>query len=228
MERKYTTTYYHYDGIGAVTGLTDVNAKLLQSYSYDAFGNALMVQGQGKGAKNIVNPYGFSTKEYNPKSGLSYFGARYYDPVVGRFVTKDLWPGTIEDPSTLNKYAYCNNNPVNLIDLYGLCPETGITVPVVLLTAETATLATPILGDEIIVGGVIIGYLVVEGISDYIIYAQNKKQAKKVIEGQERTIKEHEEKLKKDPDSINASHWGKEIKAAQDKINRLKKRWGIK
>ena len=73
-------------GIGAVTGLTDVNAKLLQSYSYDAFGNALMVQGQGKGAKNITNPYGFSTKEYNAKSGLVYFGARYYDPVVGRFI----------------------------------------------------------------------------------------------------------------------------------------------
>ena len=148
--RNGTPTYYHYDGIGAVTGLTDQNAKLLQSYSYDAFGNALMVQGQGKGAKNITNPYGFSTKEYNPKSGLSYFGARYYDPVVGRFVTKDPLSWGPDDPrmftplvnvlnafpvramrqavahaGTINpqmsqRYLYCMNNSVNVIDPLGM------------------------------------------------------------------------------------------------------------
>ena len=119
--RNGTPVYYHYDGIGAVTGLTDLNGKLLQSYSYDAFGNALMTQGQGKGAKNIVNPYGFSTKEYNPKSGLSYFGARYYDPAVGRFISKDLLSGNIYNPLSINKYPYVENNPVNLIDPLGLC-----------------------------------------------------------------------------------------------------------
>ena len=133
-----------------MTGLTDVNGKLLQSYSYDAFGNALMTQGQGKGAKNIANPYGFSTKEYNPKSGLSYFGARYYDPAVGRFVTKDPLSWGPDDPrmfipsvkvlkvfsaralqqgvcfaGSINpplaqRYHYCVNNPANSIDPLGL------------------------------------------------------------------------------------------------------------
>ena len=141
--RNGTPVYYHYDGIGAVTGLTDVDGKLLQSYSYDAFGNALMTQGQGKGAKNIANPYGFSTKEYNPKSGLSYFGARYYDPAVGRFVTKDplswgpddmrifapsapkalqrgiRFTGTII-PLLSQRYQYCQANPVNMLDPLGL------------------------------------------------------------------------------------------------------------
>ena len=103
-----------------------------------------MTQGQGKGAKNITNPYGFSTKEYNPKSGLSYFGARYYNPAVGRFVTKDPWPGTIEDPgSFVNKYAYCNNNPVNLIDPLGLCPNTAQMVYDFLIGDDINTLCDP-------------------------------------------------------------------------------------
>jgi len=124
--RNREPTYYHNDGIGAVTGLTDANGALLQSYAYDAFGNALSLPGNIHGKRGgIDNPYGFSTKEYNHKSGLIYFGARYYDPVTGRFITKDLWPGTVYDPGTLNKYAYCVNNPVNLIDPLGLCPSTG-------------------------------------------------------------------------------------------------------
>ncbi|TEB09801.1 hypothetical protein Psfp_04241 [Pelotomaculum sp. FP] len=59
------------------------------------------------------------------------------------------------------------------------------------------------------------------------IYAQNKKQAKKVIEGLQKTIDEHEEKLRQDPDSIDVPHWQSEIKAAQDRINKLKNRWDI-
>ncbi|KJS03901.1 MAG: hypothetical protein VR68_00180, partial [Peptococcaceae bacterium BRH_c4a] len=80
--RNREPTYYHNDGIGAVTGLTDANGALLQSYAYDAFGNALSLPGNIHGKRGgIDNPYGFSTKEYNHKSGLIYFGARYYDPV---------------------------------------------------------------------------------------------------------------------------------------------------
>ncbi len=39
---------------------------------------------------------------------------------MGRFVSRDLFPGIVENPLTLNSYLYCNNNPVNFVDYFGL------------------------------------------------------------------------------------------------------------
>ena len=85
----------------------------LCTYTYDAYGNVLSQSGSHD------NPYQFSTKEYNAGSGLAYFGARYYDPSTGRFITPDPL-GFIDGP---NVYLYCNNNPVNFADPWGLCGE---------------------------------------------------------------------------------------------------------
>lgn len=105
---KTFTTYYHYDGLGSVTNLTSSKGHNVAGYEYDAYGNILKQTGLAK-----VNPYRFSTKEFSPQSGLVYFGARYYDPKLGRWITKDLIPA-------LNLYVYCKNNPINLIDPFGL------------------------------------------------------------------------------------------------------------
>jgi len=45
--------------------------------------------------------------------------ARYYDPEIGRFITKDIFPGFAHKPWTLNRYAYVYNNPVNFDDPSG-------------------------------------------------------------------------------------------------------------
>jgi len=94
--RDGETTYYHYNGIGGVTNLTDTDTNLVESYAYDAFGNILEANGL------VANTYGFSTKEYNAKSGLIYFGARYYDPKIGRFITKDPLTWGPDDPRVLS------------------------------------------------------------------------------------------------------------------------------
>jgi uncharacterized protein RhaS with RHS repeats len=47
---------------------------------------------------------------------LYYFGARYYDSEIGRFITKDPDGGDATDPQSLNPYVYVRNNPVNLVD----------------------------------------------------------------------------------------------------------------
>ena len=103
--------YYYYDGIGNVVNLADNAGNVTQSYVYDAYGNVL------NGA--VPSPHGFSTKEYSSRSGLIHFGARLYDPAVGRFISKDPL-GMIDGP---NMYSYVNNNPVNLVDPYGLCAQ---------------------------------------------------------------------------------------------------------
>lgn len=64
-----------------------------------------------------------SGKERDAESGLDYFGARYYGSSMGRWMSSD-WAGTpeavpyssLENPQSLNLYAYVNNNPLNRTD----------------------------------------------------------------------------------------------------------------
>ena len=60
----------------------------------------------------------FTGKEHDA-SHLYYFGAHYYDPDMGRFITRDVMPGTREKPQSLNTYSYCLNNPLRYIDPTG-------------------------------------------------------------------------------------------------------------
>ncbi|MGE5557317.1 MAG: RHS repeat domain-containing protein [Bacillota bacterium] len=65
--------------------------------------------------------YAYTRKKADEETGLVYFGARFYDPEIGRFIT--------EDPAKdgVNWYVYCENNPLKYIDLDGLS-SIGITV----------------------------------------------------------------------------------------------------
>jgi RHS repeat-associated protein len=105
-----TQAYYQYDGLGSVVNLTNSKSSKVQTYSYDSFGNVIAKSGSSN------NCHKFLTKETDA-SGLIYFGARYYDPTIGRFITQDPM-GMIDGP---NLYAYCKNNPVNFVDPWGLC-----------------------------------------------------------------------------------------------------------
>jgi len=58
-------------------------------------------------------------------TGLHYLRARYYDPELGRFLTRDPVCGSPNDPQSLNRYAYVGNNPVNLTDPTGLLEESA-------------------------------------------------------------------------------------------------------
>jgi len=66
------------------------------------------------------NHYKYAGQELDDESGLYHMGARYYGSGMGRFMTPDLLGGHLEDPQTLNKYAYVRNNPINLTDPTGL------------------------------------------------------------------------------------------------------------
>jgi RHS repeat-associated protein len=53
------------------------------------------------------------------ETGLYYYGARYYNPLIGRFITPDSIVQAPYDPQSLNRYSYCRNNPINYIDPTG-------------------------------------------------------------------------------------------------------------
>jgi len=98
--------FYHLDALGSVISLTDSNKTQIVSYSYDAFGFP-------HPSSLIPNPFLFTAREYEEEPCLYYYRARYYDPEVGRFITKD--PSEKDHP-----YIYVENNPITMIDPYGL------------------------------------------------------------------------------------------------------------
>ena len=89
-----------------MTGITDQNGYLWQSYRYDAFGNATF------GSPQYDNEYTFNAENYNPNIHSQYLRARYYDTVKGCFLTEDTYLGDIRNPLTLNRYSYCIGNPL--------------------------------------------------------------------------------------------------------------------
>ena len=103
-------SFFHYDSRGNVIELSDEAGVSQASYSYDTYGNEV------SRSNGEDNPYRFSTKEYSALTGLVYFGARYYDPEAGRFLTRDPLGFT----GGINQYLYCASDPVNFNDPYGL------------------------------------------------------------------------------------------------------------
>jgi len=101
---------YHVDGLGSTVNLTDANGNEAASYSYDAFGNLTSSTG------SVTNPWLYTGRYLDSESGLYYYRNRYYDPRIGRFITRDPL-GLADSP---NPYLYVLNNPVNLIDPLGL------------------------------------------------------------------------------------------------------------
>ncbi|MFA5860011.1 MAG: RHS repeat-associated core domain-containing protein, partial [Elusimicrobiota bacterium] len=103
-----TASYFHTDGLGSVSALTDSNGAVTNSYKYDPFGNILSMTGNNNAARYIG-----TLGAMDDDTGLVLMGARYYDPMLGRFISKDKLQRT-------NRYMYCSNNPVNFVDPSGL------------------------------------------------------------------------------------------------------------
>ena len=62
--------------------------------------------------------------EYERETGFYYVSSRYYDPEIGRFINADSYASTGQGILGHNMFAYCNNNPINCIDMTGCYPVT--------------------------------------------------------------------------------------------------------
>ncbi len=104
-------TYYHYvsDEMSSITHVVEDKAdKLCNEYEYDAWGNVVQCREQ------IENRFRYNGQQYDPLTQQYYLRARYYNPVIGRFIQEDTYRG-----DGLNLYAYCHNNPVYYVDPNG-------------------------------------------------------------------------------------------------------------
>jgi RHS repeat-associated protein len=109
--------FYEYDGLNSTIALRNRHGDKIEDYRYDVFGNI---------QTGITSPYNLSTYTghmYDDKTSLVYMNARWYNPNIGKFMTKDTYRGDLLNPQSLNQYAYVLNNPVNYIDPTGHLAE---------------------------------------------------------------------------------------------------------
>ena len=109
-------TYYVTDMHGNVVQLLDESGNVTKTYEYDSFGNEV------KPEKKDENPYRYCGEYYDKETEEVYLRARYYEPSVGRFITRDTYTGESDEPLSLHLYTYCYNNPVDYLDDSGNCP----------------------------------------------------------------------------------------------------------
>jgi RHS repeat-associated protein len=112
-----TISYYHSDHLGSSSVITDQSGQQVAHYEYSPYG-AITVNELANGQTGQPANYYFTGKELDA-TGLYFYGARYYDPEIGRFITADTIVQAPYDPQSLNRYAYCRNNPLNYVDPTG-------------------------------------------------------------------------------------------------------------
>ncbi|MBA3534133.1 MAG: RHS repeat-associated core domain-containing protein, partial [Ardenticatenales bacterium] len=127
----WTTSFYGYDGHGSVRMLTTESGRATDQYTYDAFGNLISSSG------NTPNAHLYAGERYEANSGSYFLRARYYNPISGRFLSMDPYPGDFSNPLTLHKYLYVHGDPVNNLDPSGLYALSDYTVT----KTETSTRA---------------------------------------------------------------------------------------
>ena len=106
-------SYYGYDGHGSVRFLIGTNGTITDTYTYDAFGNLLGSTG------STPNNYLYSAQQRDPDLGLDYNRARYLNTDFGRFWTMDTFAGNNENPLSLHRYMYVQDDPIDHRDPSG-------------------------------------------------------------------------------------------------------------
>ena len=109
-----STNFYGFDGHNSTRFLTDYSGNIANTYTYDVFGNLINSSG------TIANNFLYCSYQTDPDIGLVYDNARYLNLNTCRFWTMDGGGyGNNEDPLSLHKYLYAENNPINTIDWNG-------------------------------------------------------------------------------------------------------------
>ncbi len=108
--------YYHPDPLGSPLVITMEEgplARIVKQYKYRAFGELKYESGI------YYDNHKFTGKEEDG-TGLYYYGARYYDKSLGRWISPDpaSYPSDLRlnDPQSFNPYVYCRNNPLKYVD----------------------------------------------------------------------------------------------------------------
>lgn len=113
--------YYHGNQLGSIFAMTDSYGRTTETISYLPYGRSV----SDIGSMSVEQKY--TSQQFDTETALYFYGARYYDPSLGRFVSADTIVGRAWDPQSFNRYSYVRNNPINYADpsghtdLFGYC-----------------------------------------------------------------------------------------------------------
>ena len=112
---------YLEDGLGSVSAVLREGGAVAASLSYSPWGEEELAMESlpGYGDRSERPHYGYNAELTSPEGGLQYLRARWYDPSMGAFGSRDSLLGDAADPATLNRYAYAGGNPVASCDPTG-------------------------------------------------------------------------------------------------------------
>ena len=120
-----TIRYLHYDATGNVVAATDAAGGVTWRAQMQPFGlgaASVLQAGEDRPLNFIGQPIEYAGDANNDSSGLYQLGARYYDPMVGRFMGADPLAVTEipqDEPQRYNRFAYGLNNPYRYVDTSG-------------------------------------------------------------------------------------------------------------
>jgi RHS repeat-associated protein len=166
-----TVTYFHADIAGSPVVASNAAGAVVWRESYRPYGERTV-----NSAAALDNTVWFTSRRQDPDTGLVYMGARYYDPVIGRFVSTD--PAGFDEKSVhrFNRYAYANNNPYKFRDPDG---RAGVLIAAeaVVMIGGLAFVSQPRETQERQVAAL------VQGIRSLLIWAESKEEGGKAAPG---------------------------------------------
>jgi RHS repeat-associated protein len=93
--------------------VTNQGGQVVERVRYRPFGEAL------QDSTVAASRHKFTGQEFDAETGLYFYGARYYDPHLGRFISPDSVVADPTEPQLMNRYAYVRNNPLKYTDPTG-------------------------------------------------------------------------------------------------------------
>ena len=110
--------YNHQDHLSSAAIVTSDDSSVVQRIDYNTYGGERLNESTG-----FATNYTYTDQEKDGESNLMYYGARYYDPTIGRFtqidrpaILDERLVDIIQDPQALNGYSYARNNPIFYVD----------------------------------------------------------------------------------------------------------------
>jgi len=118
--------WMHTDHIGSTSMITSAAGEKIQRLVYKAFGKIHAHWENGSwslGETALLGGIGFTGQEHDDETGLMYYGARYYDAGMGRFISADTMVPDPMNTQDYGRYTYVRNNPIRYTDPSGHTPE---------------------------------------------------------------------------------------------------------
>ena len=122
LKAASTLSYFHHDHLGSIAAISNAQGAVVERLAFDPWGKRRNANGLPDPADSLAGSYtdrGFTMHEHLDEVGVTHMNGRIYDPLIGRFMSADPFIQAPDNLQGYNRYAYVQNNPLNLVDPSG-------------------------------------------------------------------------------------------------------------